>query len=611
MTRTTTDWKLNRLHVFFASLLALFIISYACRKTDQLIEKPTKEPDEYRFFAAHYPTDHRVVAALEFLKRKNKDMDFVKTTITQIGYPYWDNAIVVKNTDSNMRGANEDSVTVVFVPFVRDSQTVVNASMQIVMNGSDTAWDYVCDWQYQDTVDGMNGKQQSLLLMSLDRNVFGERIYRILDSNAYGGGVSHVKISSATVASKNQSTGRGTSYYAWVTITVCGMQWVPVDEGQVEGCEPGPNCELYTEEEVCNEVLFWAYFEGGGSSGTTGSGGSSGSGGGGSNGTPLECVPDLARGMTEQLNCEPGWIPGYSSSGSGLIGAYNFNVWTVTGDDQLKIDYWKQNNIDTTGLDSCMRKIIEKIIHSSSSNYLAKLLTKMDKAVFEPTGIKKFNIKFTTSIFDTTQVAKNYNSNFNSSTGEFTTEITINEYWIPKATELYWNSTIIHEVIHAYLRNIHYRYHYTLDSTQINSMGLSGLFDSFIDTLMTRNSQEGLNNLFSGDPQYDHNYMAKYLINAMADATEQADGSSMSNKRYYWHLAWGGLHETKTWKQHWPNYPTWPPTSGYPSPSEDSLRGLKYALTQSRLDSIWTISDNEQRGKPGALGKPKIVGGCY
>lgn len=93
--------------------------------------------------------------------------------------------------------------------------------------------------------------------------------------------------------------------------------------------------------------------------------------------------------------------------------------------------------------------------------------------------------------------------------------------------------------------------------------------------------------------------MADYLINSMSEAIANTDNNRIANKNYYWFLTWGGLEKTNVWKYHWPNYPTWPPSN--PSPGEDSTRGLKLALTLSRLDSIWTALDNELHGKPGAL----------
>lgn len=605
MNRVINSRKPNQLLVFLSILFSIIIID-ACRKIDLPDKINSKVPEVSRFFGQHVPTEAKAKAALDFIKRQNDIKNFVSGTINKIGYPYWDKAIVAISANTS-RGATQDSSTVVFVPFVEDEENVVNASMQVMMTGTDTSWSYVCDWQYRDTVNGMTGKQQSLLLMSLDKNVFGERMYRIVDSNAFGDGVSHVKISSAITAGRESNEGKGNDYYAYVTVTICSWQWVPLNEGQVVGCEPGPECPFYNYEEVCNDVLAWQLFGGDGSSGSTGSGGSSG--GGGSNGEPYECVPNLARGTTEELDCAPGWIPGPASSGSGLIGAYNFNVWSVTGDDQLKINYWKANNIDTTGLDSCMRKILEKIIFNTSGNWMGKILTKMDKAIFEPNNITKFKIKFETASLDTGTAAQiDSVASYNEATGMFSIKIFLNTYYLSRSTELNWISTIMHEILHAYFRATFRRYSFAFNQAQLDSSRIEDLFDPFIDSMKSRNSQEGLENLFSGDPQYDHNFMTKYLINSLAEAIEQADGSSIANKRYYWFMAWGGLQETKTWRQHW-STDTWPPTN--PAPSEDSLRGLKYALTTNRLDSITKALFNEQFGTSDAKGKQKIPGACY
>jgi hypothetical protein len=98
----------------------------------------------------------------------------------------------------------------------------------------------------------------------------------------------------------------------------------------------------------------------------------------------------------------------------------------------------------------------------------------------------------------------------------------------------------------------------------------------------------------------------------MADMLERFDGNRIFDKRYYWYMAWLGLtrDQVKAWKTAWPNYTFWPPSN--PAPSEDSTRGLKYALTLARIDSIHNIVlENEEKSKPGALGRKPVSGDCY
>lgn len=176
---------------------------------------------------------------------------------------------------------------------------------------------YICDWQYADSITtGNNGREQSLLLMLLDKNVFGERWYRIKDSLAYGNDSGNqtwfVKILSSSV-SVNQRTlaNRGNNYYAWVYTTVCTEEWVR--EGWViYGCEPSypgdPSCNGGSYQTVCRQNAYWVYFDDGGSGGSGSGGGGSTGGGGNPGGTPPECIPGSGK-LYNVVPCEPGWEP--------------------------------------------------------------------------------------------------------------------------------------------------------------------------------------------------------------------------------------------------------------------------------------------------------------
>lgn len=103
--------------------------------------------------------------------------------------------------------------------------------------------------------------------------------------------------------------------------------------------------------------------------------------------------------------------------------------------------------------------------------------------------------------------------------------------------------------------------------------------------------------------------MVDKMLSMFASALEKIDGSSIANKRYYWFLTWLGLKQTRAMSQFWPNYPSWPP--GNPAPNDDSLYGLKYALTLNRLDSIRNAGYYEIWDTAHALGKKRHNPGCY
>jgi hypothetical protein len=87
------------------------------------------------------------------------------------------------------------------------------------------------------------------------------------------------------------------------------------------------------------------------------------------------------------------------------------------------------------------------------------------------------------------------------------------------------------------------------------------------------------------------------------------DNNNMTDLRYYWYLSWKGLFKTNIWQQHWSNYPVLPVTGLVTT--EDSTRGMLYALTPVRIDSINKIIGNERNSNTFAKGKKPIAGGCY
>jgi hypothetical protein len=144
--------------------------------------------------------------------------------------------------------------------------------------------------------------------------------------------------------------------------------------------------------------------------------------------------------------------------------------------------------------------------------------------------------------------------------------------------------------------------------SQLQRMSYDSLFNEFVDTLVSKNSKQLT--ALSNDTQNDHNYMANKLINSIADALKLFDSNAIANDNYYWYLAWKGLYKTKTWEKHWPNYPN-KPIVGAPLTTEDSTRGLKYALTPIRLDSIITVIYNEREANSDSKGRKPVTGGCY
>ncbi|MDF2380499.1 hypothetical protein JMG10_03395 [Nostoc ellipsosporum NOK] len=617
--------KIFRLLVVVLSITAaMSAIIMSCRKLDYSHTRAAVPTD---FFNIRGIVKPEVLRVIENLKQQNAKTGFIGDFVKKYGSAVWHKAFVSSaGSSSAARGLGGKSDTAyVLIPIAFENTPQVHAAMACtVLNDSVLAIRLLDGRDYPSyasrTTPGVTAYELSLTLMQLDKEVFGHDFFMFTDSLAAKGkgkGIGTVKLSETD-----------TTYFRMIqaTYTTCVIINVPLNNGQVVGCPGGtPNCPQYNYGLECTTYTVW-FDDGTGNGGTSG-GGSEGGGennGGGSGGGagPKPCRPAGGRlivdGRVAPL-CEdevpvnpptgPGWAP--LTDHEAQLGYHHFDDWEVSAEDLQAIRYWKNRNIDTTGLDSCLRIVVQKLLNSAGNinSPLGQMLVKMNRSVFEKANLTKFKIKIESQILDTNVLGRSQQHNFDSVTKVFSATIVLNKRYLNSATELRWLTTITHEFVHTYLSAMHYRYFSSLSPATIQNMDVNNLFTSYIDSLLVRNTREEIYNFNLGDPEMDHNFMADYLINAFAKTLELVEGGNIQNKRYYWFMAWSGLYGTKTWKQHWSNYPSWPPAN--PAPSEDSTRGLRYALTEERLDSIITANSHESTGNPNALGKPKITGGCY
>jgi hypothetical protein len=127
--------KLNRL-LTAGLILAGITVYVACRKADRQMDRPAAFTENGKFFSNHRTADPTEAAIVDFIKRKNAKSPFIDKVISQIGYPYWDKIMSFKKplNTSNERGNTGDSASIYYIPFVRDSQSYVNASLMINHN---------------------------------------------------------------------------------------------------------------------------------------------------------------------------------------------------------------------------------------------------------------------------------------------------------------------------------------------------------------------------------------------------------------------------------------------------------------------------------------------
>ncbi|HRA12502.1 MAG: hypothetical protein KAY50_04870 [Chitinophagaceae bacterium] len=133
-------------------LSAIFIIN-GCRKVDRVDDRPTDVIEisniEQKFFNNNAPINPLVKIFNGLLQKKNEKLKFVEKTVSKIGYPVWNKAITIPKLGTTQgRGNSGDSATLTYIPFVRETENFVNASMIIEATTIDTSFEYLCDWQY-------------------------------------------------------------------------------------------------------------------------------------------------------------------------------------------------------------------------------------------------------------------------------------------------------------------------------------------------------------------------------------------------------------------------------------------------------------------------------
>ena len=289
-----------------------------CTKKDQLATAE-KEPGqiEKRFFTTHRTPNADEKTIVDYLIRQQQKSKFVEKTVAQIGYPRWDKMIVLKSKGNKSgRGESDSSVTSYYIPFVRDSQQFVNASMIINTTASDTSFGYRCDWQYAQRQNSLNSVSDSaeyhaIFFMVLDKAVFGYTEFNITDTSIF----KHNNLTPLRIKLTNPTPGnRGNDY---TTVQICQnviVTWqdCPYPRGHCGG--PNGTCDNCDE---CTNSGPWTYcwttwIVGGSGFGNTGGAGLGSSvGGGGNNGgsspTPCPGTTSSQRGQTVTPGCEPGW----------------------------------------------------------------------------------------------------------------------------------------------------------------------------------------------------------------------------------------------------------------------------------------------------------------
>lgn len=177
--------------IFSFFLAGITVLSESCRKTDHLASSPTLTETEAKFFNNYGSADVREKGLVDFFKRRNDSSQFVEKTVERIGYPRWDKAISGKESRPAGRQGNDEAI-ITYIPFVRENENHVNASLVVRTAPGDTSFHYLCDWQYSKygydtTATGWNAQTVFALFTLLDNHTLGHTKFKITDDSLFAG----------------------------------------------------------------------------------------------------------------------------------------------------------------------------------------------------------------------------------------------------------------------------------------------------------------------------------------------------------------------------------------------------------------------------------------
>ncbi|HNP33974.1 MAG TPA: hypothetical protein PKN96_11840 [Flavobacterium sp.] len=124
---------------------------------------------------------------MNYFKKNVATKTDIPATIKKLGFPIWNKISHIKDKNGNSN-LLEDSSEILLIPFVRENEEYVNASLIIKTLGNDTSYSFKCDWQYKELVNTLTNKKRekyALLFMYLNKSVFNYDEFKITDSTLF------------------------------------------------------------------------------------------------------------------------------------------------------------------------------------------------------------------------------------------------------------------------------------------------------------------------------------------------------------------------------------------------------------------------------------------
>jgi hypothetical protein len=341
--------RINKTRLVIA-IVAIILISFSCSKFDKVaVTYNIKNVEE--FFTAH-PSQNIIANQLaSYVKRKNAEENILQKIVNENGFAHWDKAMQ-KEKNTFRPTANGDSTDVYYVPIAQPNTTIVNASVVITTTPTDTTLGFTYDWQYtaeasSNTIMGDARKQFAILFMYMNKTVFGQPSYKILDPTLFN--LNGRKPISITITSSGNNSSTSGLLQQQVCIVVsttyntcpylaAGQQCVgnsllPTGTGTCDNCS---YCTTTVTNTYCVENCHSC---GGGTTGNgntnTNNNGNNNTGNGNTGGSGSGTTTS-GNNTNTNTNGGTGWIPNVDENGNPISNHYNNPVTPCATVDSLK-----------------------------------------------------------------------------------------------------------------------------------------------------------------------------------------------------------------------------------------------------------------------------------
>jgi hypothetical protein len=323
MLKTNTYFCLrNSLKILLVPLLFCVGIFCSCTKLDKFESQQNENDPKIKFFNLQGNINPSVKKIHDKIENQNEKFHFINEFVQKQGYALWDKAMIktvpLKNisslqktptnniTSSNTNGGVED---LILIPLVLQNSNQVHGALACNVNGDSISIRLLDGSNYNwytahpDSI-GLNGEQVTILLMQLEKNALNHKLFRVIDSSAFGINVNnkskYVKIVDSIPNNSNITPSVG--HWEYHSFTLSYVTYEPNLCGcNAEPCPDGSMHEVYHMETfnwstyVDDEVPWWQNYNpnGGGSGGGGSGGGNNGSGNGGGNNNSQPVEPDF------------------------------------------------------------------------------------------------------------------------------------------------------------------------------------------------------------------------------------------------------------------------------------------------------------------------------